>query len=292
MNVLVIGASGLIGRRLMARLGPSISKGTFKDRPLHDGVRFDAEAQRLHESIPNLSDFSHAVILFGITNPDACFREQDRSAAINIDATKVIINDLRTAGVIPVFASSESVFDGVKRGYTESDEASPIMVYGHQKRVIELFLRETCPISLIIRFGRVFGSDRSDGTLLTGWMENICKNEVIRCAADQVFSPLHVDEAAEGLTRLIAQDRTGLYHLCGPRPYRRIEMLRLLAAFCQRRIDFKGKIVEARMKDFPALEERPLNTSMCPDKIMRETGMTINDLSLWCERIAGSWFGV
>src|SRR5689334_18538577 len=112
---LIIGASGFIGSHLYAALGRERSIATYSSHPVPGGVHFDAVGMRLSDSIlRGEHGVTHAFLLHAMSNIDECARKPELARTINIDSQKRVIDDLLGAGVIPVFASSDAVFDGTR----------------------------------------------------------------------------------------------------------------------------------------------------------------------------------
>ena len=284
-KILILGGSSFVGSHLFSLVGLSCAVSTFCNHPIKHGVYFDALKMRISDIIASPTDFSHAVILLGDTNPDSCARDAARSTYLNVVCIQRIIEQLKNLRIIPVFISTEAVFDGKKGNYVETDIINPILTYGLQKAQIEDYLTKTVKKFLIVRLSRVFGSSRKDGTLFTSWLEQIERNENIRCARDQVFSPVHVNEVCDGLIRLIKNDCEGIFHLSNHDGYCRLDMLRLFLSHYRKHANEFIKIIECDLHEFPALEKRPLNISMRPDKLIKSTGVSIKSLDFHCSEI-------
>ena len=289
-KVLILGGSGFVGRHLFDRMGPRRAVATYCRNAFEGGLHFDAASDDVAALIEKTGNFTHAVILFGDTNPDACARDSEHSTVLNVTRTRAVLDGLKSLRIIPVFISSEAVFDGAKGDYREDDKPNPILTYGRQKLEVEHYIQATHEKFLIVRLSRVFGSTRGDGTLFTDWLKEIEKKGPMRCAQDQVFSPIHVEDVIEGLIRLIDQNEQGIFHLAGTEAHTRLDMLKTLLARYQKQQACDVEIIPCRVEDFPTLEKRPLNVSLMPDKIIRATGLNIRDLSFWCDAIVTKWF--
>ena len=228
---------------------------------------------------------AQAVILLGDTDPESCAADLKRSEALNVDSVVAVIRYLTGRRIKPVFISSELVFDGTKGGYTESDPVNPVLTYGRQKVEVEKYLRSFCDSYAVVRLAKVFGGEPGGGTLFTRWLAAIERGETIRCATDQIFSPIFVDDAAEGIVRLIDADAGGLFHLAGAKAYRRIELLEMLLSRLNGRLREDVKVVRCSIHDFKLREKRPLDVSMRPDKFLEATGMKLKDAETICAGI-------
>ena len=78
---LILGASGLLGRHLLALLGPGSSIATYRSHPIEGGVPFDASSMRLRDTIlRDRHGINAAFLLYGVTTLDELGRVVDLSA--------------------------------------------------------------------------------------------------------------------------------------------------------------------------------------------------------------------
>ncbi|MBI5124465.1 MAG: sugar nucleotide-binding protein, partial [Candidatus Omnitrophica bacterium] len=227
-KILILGGSSYVGTHLLARLGSKGAIATYYKNPIDEGVYFDALTMDLRKIIQEPGALSCALILLGDTDPESCAKDPKRSYALNVDSIKRIIDYLKRNQIKPIFASSEFIFDGKKGGYVEDDEPNPILTYGKQKVEVERYLQKTCNDHIILRFAKIYGSQPDDGTLFTNWISEINKADTIRCASDQIFSSIYIDDLVESIMRIIEGDHTGIFHVAGNKAYARIELLQML----------------------------------------------------------------
>ena len=267
-------------------LGTSKAIGTHRNNPVPGSLFFDATRMRLSEILPRDLEVSHALILYAETRIDACKADLERSYEINVRSTKSVLDELVQYGVKPIFLSSDQVFDGEKGNYTEEDDPNPITVYGSQKLEIEEYLTQHCDDFAVLRLAKVFGTDPEDGTILSNWLRQIRNSDEIRCARDQVFSPIRVDDVVAVINAVIRQNLSGLFHVSNTESCSRLEMLRTL-------LDCLGTdahVVECSIRDFDFLDPRPLDLSMNPRKVMEATGLEFRTIRECCEEL-GSRIG-
>lgn len=216
--------------------------------------------------------YSHAVILIGRTQIDECARHPGETREINVTGLLRLIDDLEACGVIPVFLSSDAVFNGRGGNYRETDEVDPVLEYGRQKAEVEAYLRARCRRHLIVRLARVVGDEPGDGTILTRCADDLLAGRQVRCASDQIFSPLHVDDAACGIARLIRQDLAGTFHLAGGRAFSRAQLGQMVLEGVKRFSPVLSGVEVCSIDDFPFPERRPRDTSLCIAKIESSIG--------------------
>ncbi|MBB3312442.1 UDP-glucose 4-epimerase [Rhizobium sp. BK196] len=164
MHVMILGAAGMVGRKLVERiarepdaLGTSISRLTLVDAfqpPVPEALRFLSNtmtvdlaragvADKLIEARPDLI-FHLAAIVSGEAEADF-----DKGYAVNLDGTRALFDAIRQEGLksdyMPrvVFASSIAVF-GTPFPDVIPDEffSTPLTSYGTQKAIAELLLAD------------------------------------------------------------------------------------------------------------------------------------------------------
>jgi len=289
---LIIGASGFVGCRLFQVLGRGNAVPTFNRRPMDGGVAFDARTMRLADVLLKWHrGLTHAFILQGVTAIDTCARDPQGTTEINVAGTKRIIDDLLEHGVVPVFASSDAVFDGSRGLWGEDDPANPILTYGRQKVDVERYLLGKSDAALVLRLAKVVAATPGAGDMLGGWLDSLENGQTIRCASDQIFSPVTVDDAADAFVRLAEGGLRGLFHVCGPRPVSRLELLRTLLAEAARYREFPERIVPCSIRDFDFAEPRPFDTSMSPHKLYAVLGKAFEDSRETCRKLAAARYG-
>jgi dTDP-4-dehydrorhamnose reductase len=118
--------------------------------------------------------------------------------------------------------------------------------------------------------------------ILGDWMDKLEQRAEIRCANDQIFSPVDVNDVVDALIRLTEAGNSGFYHVCCPRPVSRLGLLNLLVEEIRQLRALDTHIVSCSIRDFDFPERRPLDTSMSPAKLYATLGEDFDDLSLVC----------
>ena len=170
-----------------------------------------------------------------------------------------MISDLFDRDIVPIFLSSDYVFEGEKGFYDELDEKVPVNVYGKHKKIVEDFLIQSKRKYVVARLSKVYGILPGDGTILTTWIEMLKEGDVINAAHDNILSPTYIHDLAKAILIIIRSGLTGSYNLAAPDAYSRLQLAELVKS----RLGIEnGKIVPCSIRDFQFDDKRPLNTSL------------------------------
>lgn len=291
-HFLIVGASGFIGSRLYARLGPERAVATYHRRAVPGGVYFDVGSMRLSDRILRGDHgITHACLLQGVGKLDDCARDPDGTARVNVEGMKRAIDELAEHGVKILFTSSDAVFDGTRGSWTEHDRTNPIMTYGKQKAAVEQYLAATREPWIVARLSKVVGPDRDTHSLFGEWMNDVENGKPIRCARDLMFTPIHVDDVVTALIRLAEGEFSGIYNVCGPRSMTRLELLDIFLGEVRKYREVGVEVTPCSIRDIPFRETRPLDNSLVPDKLFAALGRIAEDMESVCRRIAHEAYG-
>lgn len=291
-RALVIGGSGFVGRTLVARLGPDRGIGTWHAKPITGMVQFDATAGRLAELLKRLPpDITHVFVPFGLVNPEQCARDPAGSAEVNVESVIRVLGDALNAGLIPVFVSTDYVYDGRKILPAEDEPQTPNTEYGRQKAAVERWLTDRNRPWLITRLSKVVSGDTTTHSVLGQWVNDIRQGRPMRSATDQIFCPASVNDIAGAMIKLAETGSNGIYHVAGPEPLSRYD-LNVMLMDAIRVVDERiGTTVKpCSLRDIPFLEERPLNTSLSTQKLRAAIAWPFQSMKDLCQEIARSEF--
>jgi dTDP-4-dehydrorhamnose reductase len=263
---IVIGTGGFVGSALLEeyrKTNPSIP---FLDRQREPKV--DLQAPEFHRLPYRFPEYKWAVIASAITKIAACEQDKESSYQCNVTGTLLLIQQIRDQGLVPVFLSTDYVFDGVTGGYTEQSPTNPLNEYGRQKALVEKAV-VSHPNSLVIRLGKVLGREFRGKTLLSEMVDHLLSGRKIRAAYDQRMSPIFLDDVIRGILILQNLDARGLHHLCGTEIWTRLE----LAQFIAKRLAVDGRLVESvSLNDLGESFLRPKYTDMQCSRLIQEMG--------------------
>lgn len=237
MQLLIIGASGFIGRHLYqyCKQAGICAAGTYyQNKTDNEYIFFDMYRQSfadLLERMPeNFCLKEMTVILCGANaSIDSCKLNEKLSYILNVQRTKEILAELQQLKIKTVFLSSEAVFEGEKGLYTEEDIPNPITAYGRQKFEIENYILGNIKNALIFRISRAVGSCFGEKDIFNEFFQKICKNEKIICLKNQSFCLTEVDDISKAIVLAVSRDLQGLYHVSSDNYITRYELARLFS---------------------------------------------------------------
>lgn len=292
-KILILGGSGFIGRYIFQALGADRSTATYNSSRIPEGIHFNALEMSIDDLPINLSDYSHCIILLGATSPDYCANNLEASRQLNVISIQKIINDLTSQGIIPVFTSTEAVFDGQQGQYTEHAIPKPVLVYGRQKREVENYLQKRIKEFLIVRIAKVYGTDPDEASLLKNWFTQIILGgQTINCANDFLSSAIHVQDVAKAILKLIDSQHPGIFHVGGPHALSHLDMIEaLIKEMKSKKLPVDASIVPCSIDAFPTVEPRPKNISMNTDKLIQATGVMPQGISMSCRDFVARTIG-
>jgi dTDP-4-dehydrorhamnose reductase len=283
MAILIFGASGFLGGKLIEHYVKAKKKaiGTYSKSKKQGLLKFDLENPDLKSLSSGLSmkgmslkDFTHAVICSSVTEMDLCKTEPEKTYAINVTGTKKLISQLFDTGIIPVFISTDYVFDGSRGNYSEEDERKPVLAYGKHKKEVEDYLMGSGKNYLIVRSAKLYDIT-GDDKVITGLTSDLKAGKQLSMATDQILSPTYVRDVCRAIEILIDRNITGCYNVCSDKAISRYE----LATIVKKELGIKeGGVKPCSIKEFKFEDKRPLNTSMNNKRFKELTGFKFTAL--------------
>lgn len=239
MKVLVTGATGLVGSRLLEQFAARghVVLGVSRHPPLEAPPRAALETLDLTDRARVFEFFGRfrpevVVHAAALTDVDACERAPELAFSANVDATANVTRAARLHGAHLVHLSTDYVFDGNAGPYREEDVPNPRGVYALTKRAAEETVLALMPRAAIARTAVVFGYPPSAARTNFGtWMvENLRAGRPVRLFSDQFISPTLAENAAEMIGELAERKLEGVWHTAGGTVLDRVSFGRALCA--------------------------------------------------------------
>ena len=261
MKVLVTGANGQVGCELSRR---GARKG-FEILAL-DRATLDITDQSAVSKTVSGSEVSVVVNAAAYTAVDQAESEPEVAFAVNCDGPAYLASACAEAGIPLIHISTDFVFDGKKQGfYLESDQISPLNVYGKSKAAGEVAVRERLRKHIILRTSWVY-SERG-GNFVKTMLQLGREKDVIQVVEDQYGCPTYAADIGDAIMQIASQvgEKTeatwGTYHYCGKGVTSWHGLAQEIFLLAKQYTSLRVKTVEAiPTADYPTPAKRPLNS--------------------------------
>jgi len=247
---LIIGARGFVGSHFYRHFHSYFPDLIGTHYSSVDGLhRLDLENPSLDFSV---SGYRYALITGGIGNPRACEENPERSYRCNVEGPIKLGKELLEREVIPIFFSTDYVFDGSEELYRADTPHTPLNEYGRQKAELE---RQALDLdSLVIRLSKVYGVEKGDGTLFDEMASELQQKRPIRAACDQIFAPISIEDVVKGVCFLMHLQQRGVVNVASQECVSRLQMAKKTA---QRLGVDESLVEEIRLDDLKDTFQRP-----------------------------------
>jgi dTDP-4-dehydrorhamnose reductase len=272
MQILVTGASGMLGSHLLERLageGAMVTAWSGTSAENRSGIRLKKVdladplfvRAAIEEANPDVIIHAGAV-----SSAAAVLREIDHAWNVNVRGTEVLALWAQQNRRRILFTSTDLVFDGARSWYKEDDPTAPTLEYGRTKEAAERAVLAS-PSGLVVRLSLLYGSsvtahlayfDQAIADLRAGTPRTFFE--------DEYRTPLHYVTAASILVGLAQSDATGVIHAGGPERASRFELMQRAA----RALGLSASLVRPDRRALaPSPEPRPADVSLDTSRLRK-----------------------
>ncbi len=239
MQVLVTGATGLLGNVLVKRLKSRYAVTGVSLSGRGDTVACDLKDERAVGVLFKGRAFTGVIHAAAYSDVDGCERDPKRAHETNALGTRHLAAVCRDQKVPFIYVSTDYVFDGhCKDVYDEEDTTFPVNIYGLTKLEGEHHTRALAWRSAIVRTSWLFGAG-VQRNFVNAIIERLKTENVVRVLADQRDCPTYAKDLAEALEKILnglmrargsasEAGRCEVYHFCNGGATTRLEMTREL----------------------------------------------------------------
>ena len=261
MTILVTGAQGMVGSRVMARL---MAEGV----PVVGVERAELDLAQPQRIAALLAEVRPAGIIHcaAMTDVDGCERDPQTAWAVNVEAVAALARSNARLTTL----STDYVFDGARGDYGEDDAPNPRGVYARTKRAGEeaaLIVskdRAVCRVAVIYT-----GYPTARRSYAATATEALLAGKPVKAFIDQTVSPTLADNAAQMCIGVHRSGEQGVFHCAGASQVTRLEFVRALA----RKLGADEKLIEpVRLADLKLPAPRPLRCGLRVEKVQRLLG--------------------
>ena len=206
--VLIIGKSGTLGNAF-ARICE------LRAIPFHLVGRDECDLcneKMIHQTISTYKPWA-VINAAGFVRVDDAESEIDKCYFDNTIGPELLANACRTLGIKLLSFSSDLVFDGQKQvPYIESDEVSPLNIYGKSKAKKEQLVLHADPSALIIRTSAFFGP-WDNYNFVSHVLNSTAAGIPFTAVSDVTVSPTYVPDLVNAALDLLIDDEKDVWHL-------------------------------------------------------------------------------
>lgn len=289
MNVLVLGASGMLGSDLCAELR---SRGHVVASPTSEEFDLTSPEAVAYLAITR-GAYDWCVNCAAYTAVDKAESEVRAATELNSMGPGYLAGACSLGAIKLLHISTDFVFDGeATEPYGEGAAPHPLCVYGQTKLDGELAVLTGNSNALIVRTSWLYGGNGRcfPKTIISAWEAG----KTLRVVSDQYGCPTYTVDLARVLVDLIELNPLpGIYHACGP-TVSTWHAFALAALRARRKATSDSRPVEVEAistEEYPTPAKRPKNSVLATAKLfslgiapMRELPEALAD---FVERIVG-----
>jgi len=272
-KILVIGASGFLGKALMQTLSKNFDVvGTFHSNPSPGLIQLDlSDSLQFQKTLANTAP-DIVVLAAAEANVDS-YEKNPAISERQLVSAEIIAEWCEENNSLLVFISTDFVFDGRKGKYGENDSPNPINTYGKNKAEIEKIVQGV-EKHLVLRLSTLYGLPLSSEKFVGKAIFKLLKGERVQAAVDWKRSPTLTNDVALALEKLLKNKQYGLFHAAGSTSHSMYDIAIAIAREFNVPLALieQGKGAELKL---PA--KRPLDTTLDISKI-RKLGIQMSSL--------------
>lgn len=281
MKVLITGANGLLGQKLISLLSSyedfylvATSLGRRRFSREYDFLEYYSLdiSQRNHVfDIVHLVKPDIIIHTAAMTNVDQCELHQDDCWKVNVQSVVHLLHAAEAYDSFFVHLSTDFIFAGDKRFLTEDATPSPINFYGKSKLQAEHLVQQSRLRYAILRTALVYGivPDMSRSNLVLWVKKSLDSGQSINVVDDQYRTPTLAEDLAMGCYLVVDKKAKGIFNISGGEVFTPHEMaVQVAEAFG---LD-KSLINRTDSSQFTQPAKRPPETKLIINKARLELG--------------------
>jgi dTDP-4-dehydrorhamnose reductase len=281
MRILVTGASGLLGLNLALEAAKDHTVfGIVNKHAIKTGaftvVQSDLLAGGAVERLLDQTQPDWVIACAALANLDDCEKNPALAEQLNSELPAKLAQHVARGGARLVHVSTDSVFDGRRGSYRETDAPNPLSVYARTKLEGERRVTETDPQAIIARVNMFGWSCSGSRSLAEFFFYNLSAGKRVMGFTDVYFCPLLVNDLSALLLKMLEMRLSGLYHVVSQECTSKFEFGVRLA----RRFDLNEGLITPVSVEAAGLEAaRSPRLTLRSDKLARALGEPTPDLS-------------
>lgn len=277
MNILVTGASGLIGGKFYEAFSKDYCViGTYCNKPTKGYAHLQLEDKNSIDNLFNSVKPNIVIHSAAIADPEKCKVNKDLARKINYNGTEYITDACKKHGSLLFFLSTSHVFREGK--INDNDKKSPINFYGQLKSESEDYITNTLENAVILRPPKVYGYTKGCEDFTQKIIVSSTKGKELELDNVIKYYPVIIDDLVDLTRMLIDYNMTGIYNISSSTAYTKFEWANLI---CKKFGIDNSKIIPG---DGEAKLERSRDLHFDLTKV-KNVGLTPTELEEGIERV-------
>lgn len=225
-KILLFGSSGLLGSNFLRycakkkiKIVANIHKTKLKKYfNLHHTVNIELSDKKKIIKYLTQNKFIAVLSFIGMTSVEECEKNKSKANLINVNLNKNIVDACRKTDHNFIFISTDHLFSGKKKYYTEKSKENPLNYYAKTKLLIENYIREKNKKFLIIRtnfLAKNHTKKNKGKKSFSDYLISELKNKKkISLWEDVYFNPIYVEILFDIIFKLIKSKKLGTFNVC------------------------------------------------------------------------------
>jgi dTDP-4-dehydrorhamnose reductase len=279
MRILVTGANGLLGQKLVELLQQKTDVDVIATArsPLTYALKrgiyraMDISERESVERVVAETKPDVVVNTAAMTQVDHCETQREECWKQNVDAVGNVVTEVEKIGAHLVQVSTDFIFDGTHGPLTEEEKPNPVNFYGESKLAGEKVVQQSKARWAILRTVLVFGvtPDMSRSNIVLWVKKSLEEGKKIQVVNDQWRTPTLAEDLAMGCYLAALKKSTGIFNISGEELMTPYDIAIATADFFK--LD-KSLIQVTDSTQFKQPARRPLKTGFIINKAKLELG--------------------
>lgn len=227
MKILITGANGLLGHKLVRLLGPkreviviATARGESRLRPEYGSFQYESMDIANREDVLEIVGRHKPDVIINtaaMTNVDECEKEKEACMQLNVEAVKYLVEAAEQTNAFLLHLSTDFIFSGEEGPYDEQGVPAPVNFYGESKLLGEQVVMNSNIKWAIARTVLVFGivPDMSRSNIILWVKGSLEAQKPIQVVDDQWRTPTLAEDLAMGCYLIAEQRAEGIYNISG-----------------------------------------------------------------------------
>jgi dTDP-4-dehydrorhamnose reductase len=224
MSILITGANGLLGQKLVVLLKEKgedfLATGRGASRIPLEGIRYQSmDITNAAETLEVITTEKPEVVIHtaAMTNVDQCETDKEGCWLQNVTAVENIVKACEASGAFLLHLSTDFIFDGEDGPYDEEAKANPVSYYGDSKLAAEKAVMagkiDWAMARTVLVYGIAFDMSRSNIIL---WVKkSLEEGKTINVVNDQWRTPTLAEDLAMGCYLIAKKKAKGVFNISG-----------------------------------------------------------------------------